>query len=121
LGFTVLEQPETFQQLLSLSQFPNVYVKISALFRLHDTYPYDAVKTQRFQPLLQAFGADRLLYGSDFPYVLEQPTGYEQVPKLIAEWCTNDHDRHAILGGTAESLFGTWGVPVPIPGFQGEL
>jgi predicted TIM-barrel fold metal-dependent hydrolase len=114
-GFTRLDKPETFTQLLSLSKYPNVHVKISALFRLHDTYPYDTIKTRRFRPLLDAFGSERLLYGSDFPYVLEQPTGYEQVPKLIAEWCTNDQDRAAILGGTAESLFGAWGVPGSIP------
>ena len=62
--------------LLSLSDLPNIYVKISALFRLSgEPFPhYDLIKDKRITTLVEMFGADRLMWGSDWPYVL---TGYQ--------------------------------------------
>jgi predicted TIM-barrel fold metal-dependent hydrolase len=97
-----------FDKLLALAAYPQVHVKISALFRLSDDPPYTRVKEQRFQPLLKAFGADRLMFGSDFPFVLEQPEAYGTV-RLVESWMENDQDRAAIMGGTAERVFGPWG------------
>jgi predicted TIM-barrel fold metal-dependent hydrolase len=85
-----------------------VYVKISAIFRLDDPSPYERVRKERFLPLLEAFGADRLLFGSDFPFVLEQPHAYG-IRDLVSSWVENKGDRDAIMGGTAERLFGSWG------------
>ena len=58
--------------LLSLSNFKNVYVKISALFRLSgEPFPHnDLVKDERIATLIQKFGAERLMWGSDWPYVM---------------------------------------------------
>ena len=58
--------------LLSLSDLPNVYVKISALFRLSgEPFPHhDLVRDKRIPTLIQKFGAERLMWGSDWPYVL---------------------------------------------------
>ena len=108
-GFTSIENQDVFEKLLGLAQYPNVYVKISALFRLGDASPFDRVKEKRFLPLLASFGADRLCYGSDFPFVLEQPEGYGMV-KVVSGWIEDEKDRAAILGGTSERLFGPWGV-----------
>jgi predicted TIM-barrel fold metal-dependent hydrolase len=99
---------DIFEKLLALAAYPQVHVKISALFRLGDAPPYTRVHKERFQPLLKAFGADRLMFGSDFPFVLEQPEAYSTV-RLVESWIENDKDRAAILGGTAERLFGPWG------------
>ncbi|GAX10813.1 hypothetical protein FisN_1Hh355 [Fistulifera solaris] len=107
-GFTALDSDATFDQLLSLAQYPNVYVKISAWFRLNDNPPFTDVRERRFIPLLNAFGADRLMYGSDFPFVLEQPSGYSMV-HLVSSWIENENERRAIMGGTAERVFGVWG------------
>lgn len=107
-GFTAIDSDATFNQLLSLAKYPNVYVKISALFRLNDTPPYEKVKERRFLPLINAFGAGRLMYGSDFPFVLEQPSGYGMV-NLVSSWVENESERKAIMGGTAEHIFGPWG------------
>ena len=107
-GFTSLDKPETFDLLLSLAaKYPQVYVKVSALFRQGDTSPYDRVRDERLVPLLQAFGSSRLLFGSDFPFVLEQPEGYG-TNQLVASWLENEDDRNAIMGGTVEQLFGVW-------------
>jgi predicted TIM-barrel fold metal-dependent hydrolase len=110
-GFTSLDKDNAdavFEKLLALAAYPQVHVKISALFRLGDAPPYTRVNTERFQPLLKAFGADRLMFGSDFPFVLEQPEAYSTV-RLVESWIENDQDRAAIMGGTAERVFGPWG------------
>jgi predicted TIM-barrel fold metal-dependent hydrolase len=107
-GFVGIDQDENFDKLLALAQYPAVHVKISALFRLGDTFPYETVRQKRFLPLLEAFTSDRLLFGSDFPFCLEQPPKYE-VHQLVASWCeSSDRDRRNILAGTAERLFGPW-------------
>ncbi|EEC50644.1 predicted protein [Phaeodactylum tricornutum CCAP 1055/1] len=111
-GFTSLEKPLTFNKLLGLAKFPQVYVKISALFRLSDTSPYERVREERFLPLLHAFGSDRLMYGSDFPFVLEHPEQYGMVTR-VSSWIDNEKDRINILGGTAENVFGPWGIDSP--------
>ena len=66
---------KVFQQLLQLgNDYPDqLIIKISALFRLGDIdgYPYTRIQKERFEPLLEVFGPDRLMFGSDFPFVLE--------------------------------------------------
>eukprot|EP00527_Entomoneis_sp_CCMP2396_P000421 CAMPEP_0198144962 /NCGR_PEP_ID=MMETSP1443-20131203/19984_1 /TAXON_ID=186043 /ORGANISM="Entomoneis sp., Strain CCMP2396" /LENGTH=295 /DNA_ID=CAMNT_0043808471 /DNA_START=177 /DNA_END=1064 /DNA_ORIENTATION=- len=109
-GFTSLDKPENFSKLLSLAKYPNVNVKISALFRLTDEFPFERVRKERFLPLLESFGSNRLMYGSDFPFVLEQPEAYGGVVKLVASWIDDEEGKVAILGGTSERLFGPWGV-----------
>lgn len=107
-GFTSLLDDNSFDQLLLLAKYPAICVKMSALFRLNDTSPYIQIYRKRFLPLLAAFGADRLLYGSDFPFVLEQPEAYK-MNALVASWCDDEITRLAIMGGTAERIFGPWG------------
>lgn len=97
-----------FQQLLSLAKYPQVTIKISALFRLGDDVPYSRVQNERLQPLLAAFGVERLMFGTDFPFVLLQSEGYLGTVDLIRSWLPNDDDRAAIMGGNAERLFGVW-------------
>ena len=108
-GFTSIKNEDVFEKLLALAKYPNVYVKISALFRLDDESPFDLVKEKRFMPLLKAFGAERLMYGSDFPFVLEQPQGYGMV-NVVSGWIDDAKSRDSVLGGTSERLFGRWGV-----------
>jgi predicted TIM-barrel fold metal-dependent hydrolase len=111
-GFTALtpEGESAFLQLLKLAEYPQVHVKVSALFRLKDTSPYNRVEKERLEPLLAAFGADRLLFGTDFPFVLEQePEQYDGMVKLVSSWLEKESDRSAVMGGTAEKLFGLWG------------
>lgn len=107
-GFT--DRGETnFAKLQTLATYPNVYIKISALFRLNDPFPFDRVKKERFQPLLESFGKDRLMFGTDFPYVLEKVESYKSMIELVTAWMDTDEIRRAVMGGTAEKVFGTWG------------
>jgi len=110
MGFCKLGDDKSFRQLLSLARHQNVVVKVSALFRNtgeEDTYPYIKIREQRFEPLLEAFGAQRLMLGSDFPFVLETEGSYKGAVSVIRAW-VDGSDRDAILGGNAERLFGSW-------------
>jgi len=112
MGFCALndEGDEAFKLLLNLSKHPNVYVKISALFRNigdNDSFPYNKVKSKRFDPLLDAYGADRLMMGSDFPFVLETEGSYKGAIETVQSW-VDGSDRIAVMGGTAKRLFGSW-------------
>ena len=111
-GFTGLddEGDAAFEQLLELAKkYPQVVVKISALFRLKDSSPNrKRVQVERLEPLLKALGPDRLMVGTDFPFVLEQPESYKGTVSLVKSWLEDDRDRQAVLGGTAERLFGPW-------------
>ena len=102
---------ESFQKLLDLAKYPQVYVKVSALFRQGDVAPYERVKLERLDPLLQAFGSDRLLFGTDFPFVLEQNEQYKGTVGLVSSWLAEDEKgRATVIGGTAARLFGPWGI-----------
>ena len=111
MGFCKLGDDENFEKLISLARHPNVVVKVSAMFRntgAEDSYPYEKIREKRFGPLLAAFGAKRLMVGSDFPFVLETEGSYRGAISVVREW-VGGSDREAIMGGTAERLFGKWG------------
>ena len=95
--------PITRYSTLRLHQFENVCVHLSgqSIFSQQD-WPYrDTAAWQ--QTLLREFGAQRLMWGSDFPRIVEQP-GYGQTKKIIDELLPElpVTDRQAILGGTAQ-------------------
>lgn len=110
-GFTSLtpDGDAAFQQLLKLAKYPQVVVKISALFRLQDNPPYSRVKTERFDPLLATFGPERLMFGSDFPFVLEQAPSYGGMKDIVSSWIEDGAAKDKIMGGTAARCFGGWG------------
>ena len=113
LGFCALNDKgeEEFGQLMSLAQYPNVIVKVSALFRNTggvDEFPYNGVKRRRFDPLLEKFGAKRLMMGTDFPFVLETEGGYVGAVDIVKSWLPEGEDRDFVLGGTSEAVFGKW-------------
>ena len=104
---------EDFDKLLSLAQYPNVYIKISALFRIADLKngedPYMDLKINRFDPILKAFGCERIMVGTDFPFVQLEEIGYKGSIETVASWCSDDNAKNWVLGGTAERVFGPWG------------
>jgi predicted TIM-barrel fold metal-dependent hydrolase len=120
-GFTSLDAAgnHAFEQLLAMArQYPQVSVKVSAPFRLYkdstesdqeDQDPFERVREERFAPLLRAIGSERLMYGSDFPYVLDHTKSYGDMIDIVSRWIGSESDRRRILGGNAERLFGSWG------------
>lgn len=108
------EADAVFAKLLELAKYPQVHVKTSAIFRLGEKESsdnnFDRVRRERFLPLLEAFGSERLMFGSDFPFCLEELSGgYEMAQRTVSSWIENENDRRAIMGGTAQKVFGRWG------------
>jgi len=100
---------EAFELLLALAQdIPQLYVKISALFRVSGTGgpQYDDLRP-RFQRLVDVLGSRRLMYGSDFPFVQLHEGQYGASVEAVRAWVSelDPEDAARILGGTAAELF----------------
>ena len=112
-GFFVQEGAvveESWEQLLSLAARPQVHVKISAMFRnaVSAKPPY-AELAPRLAALVAAFGAERVLAGSDFPFALDFG-GYGAFLESVRDWgVLSDKELRWVTRGTAEKLFGAWG------------
>lgn len=100
-----LDQP-AFHALLELADLPQVHAKLSGFHHwCRQRYPYrDGMPFVR--ATLQAFGADRCMWGSDFPHVLAG-CGYVRnrnfLPREVTFLSTMELD--AVMGGTAERLW----------------
>lgn len=67
-----LNQPEKLELLLALEHYPRVFVKISHMWSLSkQPYPYPDAAEQ-VKRLYDKFGADRLMWGTDWPICLKQ-------------------------------------------------
>jgi len=116
-GFASVDNHDNtqFDMVCQLGQtHDNVHVKISAMFRVAGTngsYPFDNVKKQRFDKLLEVYGPNRLMFGTDFPFITEQKDGYKGGVDVVRSWVEDKDEnvKDAIMGGTAERLFGAWG------------
>ncbi len=88
---------------------PNVYAKLSGLYRSGDERGPWTLEDLRpvVRYALELFGAERLMFGSDWP-VCEQAGGYEAVTGALFTLCEDldEHEREAVLGGTAISVYG---------------
>ncbi len=100
--------PDEWDLVLALQKFSNVYLKVS-LFPQVSAQPYpfsDAAELMR--QVYDRFGADRLIWGSNFPPVLER-CSYQQSIDFIRKECgfITTEDVEMILGGTATRLLST--------------
>ena len=67
-----INQPDKLSLLLALARYPKVFVKISHLWSLSaEPYPYTDTIPQ-IKSLVEAFGASRLMWGTDWPISLKQ-------------------------------------------------
>jgi L-fuconolactonase len=95
-------------QLREIAQNKNVFCKLSGLVTEADWKHW---KADDFKPYLDvvfdAFGADRLMFGSDWPVCLLAAT-YRQVKQLIEECVKgfSQSDREKIFGGNAARFYG---------------
>ena len=93
--------------LRTLAAEPNVWCKLSGV---HTIAPPDwtpAHITPFVDVALEAFGAERLLFGSDWPVSLQAAT-YEQVVGFATDACASlsPAERARVLGGNARDLYG---------------
>jgi L-fuconolactonase len=95
-------------QMREIAQNRNVFCKVSGMVTEADWRNW---KPQDFKPYLdvvfEAFGADRLMFGSDWPVCLVAAS-YRQVKQLVDEYTKgySRADKDKIFGGTAERFYG---------------
>ena len=104
--FDVQIPPPSLDLLERVGERPNTYVHFSGQYAFsHDPYPYPDMDpvTQR---LYKIFGPERMLWASDFPWILEVP-GYEEQLNLVEILLPDKTQKelNLIKGGNAERLF----------------
>ena len=94
-------------ELLELAALPNVNVKLSA-FGSVNALPSPDGRSPGWLPMVtEAFGVDRVMWGSDYPWVLETGTIATSLAMTAAALPDlSSRDRAAVFGGTARRLFG---------------
>jgi L-fuconolactonase len=95
------------EQMKEAAQHPNVYVKISGLNTAADWATWSAADIRPYIDFaLEHFGADRMIFGSDWPVANlagDYAKVWEETNKAILEYSTSE--RAAILGGTAAKFY----------------
>jgi len=97
---------ETVSRVLALARYPGMHLMFSGQYALsHAPYPYEDIRLDAAR-LVDAFGPQRTLWGSDSPWIDDEP-GYLATSRLveIALPGLSAHDRAAVMGGTAATLF----------------
>jgi hypothetical protein len=88
-----------------------VYVKASAFFRVSSSAPPYADAAHAVRLLVDTFGVERVMWGSDWPWVTEH-CGYEGAWGLVDDWgkaadgqvVFSEVERAWLLGGAAKRL-----------------
>lgn len=97
---------ESVSSLLKLADYPNTFVKVSALSAAsRQSYPYkDVIGLVR--RIYNCFGAHRLMWGTDFPYV-QLKEGYLKARNLVDLFdFLSVEDKEWLLGRTVMGLYG---------------
>ena len=105
-GHRHLEDRAHCQQLLDLAGFPHVYVKMSGLYTLsHLPHPHPDANWL-IQAVIDAFGPDRLMWASDYPYIVDT-CGYAACLDFFHFHLPNttQEDRDWICGKTAQKIW----------------
>jgi len=98
--------PERVEAVLGLSRHPGVVMMISGQYALSGApYPHPDLD-ELIGRCVAAFGAERCMWGSDFPWIEREP-GYAETLALLERALPGlgDADLEAIRGGTALRLF----------------
>ncbi|TMU99892.1 amidohydrolase [Streptomyces sp. DASNCL29] len=115
-------------QLLALADLPNVSVKLSGAPTLSDTpYPYPDI-WPHLRQVLDAFGVDRRMWGTDQHRVFGRLHGFDPVPRypgyhsyaqgphyLLDRDEFSEAEKTAPFGGTLRKIMGWPAVPAPSP------
>ena len=112
IGRVARDSEATFHVILALARHPNAYIKVHGLGEICSR-PIPFPKPMRFPhvpPFMEmaydAFGATRMMWGSDFPPVAGRE-GYRNALRWTMEHIPfrSEADKEAVFGGTALSLF----------------
>lgn len=79
-------------------------MQVSAFFRVSSQdFPYEDTRAP-IRELIVRFGPERLMWGSDFPWVT-QKCGYSKAWGILEEGFLSEEEMQWIMGGTFLSLF----------------
>ncbi len=98
---------ESLAEVTASAAVPNIYVKVSGFHYASEhgwDYPWaDAVEL--FRRLFDAFGPDRMCWGSDFP-ASSRHCSYRQSLEVVRSGCAflDAADRRKVLGGTIQAV-----------------
>jgi len=101
------DRGHAIDQLCRLASLENVYVKLSALGSLtHDEWPYRDL-WPALVSVIEAFGADRVMWGSDYPFVLAHGRYKDsfRALELLLRSEAGDVGEENIMGGNALRIF----------------
>ena len=104
--FDIALPPDSLDAVTGLARHPNVYVHLSGMYAFtHEAYPYTDLQAV-VDRIHGAFGSDRLLMASDYPWIHPNP-GYSETLALIDHFLPGlpSVERDKIRGGNAERLF----------------
>ena len=98
---------EDLNNLVGLARFKHTHVKISAFYALGEKRPPYTDLLPMIRTLYDAYGADRLMWGSDSPYQLEPPNTYAASVALVRDRLDflSGEDRDWLTRKTAEKVF----------------
>jgi predicted TIM-barrel fold metal-dependent hydrolase len=95
-----------FRYLLSVGPSRRVWLKLSGAYRNGAEGVGDAIARAAIPLLRDAFGAERLLWGSDWPHTqFERTVSYSAVRAQFDQWITDPAERATILQKTPAELF----------------
>jgi L-fuconolactonase len=106
-------KPEVHEQVLALARCESLYVKLPGLgefcrraMPVREPFMFEQPIPALLPRFVEAFGAGRLMWGSDFPPVAGRE-GYQNALRLVQAELRDlsEADRAAIFGGTALSVF----------------
>ena len=89
------------------AKYPNIYCKLSGMVTEADWNDWKPADLRPYvDAAMEAFGPDRLMYGSDWP-VCELAGSYQQVHDALVDLLgtISDAERDAIFGGTAAKFY----------------
>lgn len=95
--------------ILGLAVNPRIFVKLSGLYAIDPRFPHAGARAA-FELIADAFGVERLCWGSDFSPALDVVSADEAIalPGWIAE-SLQPSERDALLGGNLDRLLGVLG------------
>ena len=91
----------------AISEYPNVYCKLSGMTTEADYNNWTSEQIEPYMQLvLEAFGANRILFGSDWPVCLVAGN-YTKTKELVTNFIAklNSEEQAAIMGGNAIEFY----------------
>ncbi|CAG9179695.1 amidohydrolase [Cupriavidus respiraculi] len=94
-----------FRFLLRQADSRRVWVKLSAPYRTWDADQCASAPRAAAQQLLGAFGAERLMWGSDWPHTEHRHVSYPPARQWLEAWVDDPTQRRILLADTPLRLF----------------